>query len=109
MATMPELRQQLQALSIPKTQRPRGGPRPSTKSGAGWLAKFILVAGLAAGGYWVYTNREMLLALAPSVKDRVSDAISKPPELATLVVHAQTDAGAPPVLTATGKIVSDHR
>src|SRR5439155_23575470 len=70
---------------------------------------FILVAGLAAGGYWVYTNGEMLLALAPSVKDRVSDAISKPPELATLVVHAQTDAGAPPVLTATSKIVSDHR
>lgn len=100
------LRQQLESLSIPKDRRPRGAS--ASRTAGGWGVRILLLATLAAGGYWAYTNREKLASLAPAVSERARDAISGAPAVVTTTIRAQRPQDAPAVLTATGKIVSDH-
>lgn len=106
-----ELRKQIQSLSINRDQRPaaRGG------RGAGWLVWLIVLAALGGAGYAWYSGRaaawiEELSAPAksagatPSTSTAGSDGA-----LPLLQVHArQGPPPAGPVLTASGKIVSDH-
>ncbi|MCG3127975.1 MAG: Multidrug resistance protein MdtA [Phycisphaerae bacterium] len=100
-----ELKQRLEALSIEKAQRPRGAPRAGTGRAAGRagavLLRLAFVAALGAGGYFAWMRwGAAALTMAPG---------AAPAEIRTLRVAARGDAEAPPVLTAAGKIVSDHR
>ncbi len=96
-----DLHKQLRSLSIEKHQRPRGAAAPA-KSRIGLLVVLLL---LTAAGGTAYAYRERLL---PAVSQVVSDATQKVAEVPTVTVRVQTDSSAPPTLTATGKIVSDH-
>lgn len=104
-----ELREQLQSLSIPKDRRPRGGDGRASRLGLGRIVVVLLFVAVLAGGFVAYTNREKLSGWAPSVSERVVAAVSSVPEVATFLVRVHSSQGVPPVLTATGKIVSDHR
>lgn len=97
-----EIRNQLQSLRIPKDQRPvskggHGGPRRRGRRGPGWLLLLIVLGALSAGGY--------------HYRHRIEDLVSRfhAAEVRTIKVEARRDQGPPPVLTATGRIVSDHR
>lgn len=93
-----DLRSQLQSLKIDRHQRPIEKSRPSTRS-SGWWWKLLLVLLLAGGGYagWDYWRKHPTVAAdAPAVR--------------LIPVVARSGRPEPtPVLTATGKIVSDHK
>jgi len=93
-----DLRSQLQSLKIDRHQRPIERAQPTQRrSGAWW--KLLLVALLAAGSYagWDYWKTHRANAAgAPAVR--------------LIPVVARSGRPDPsPVLTATGKIVSDHK
>lgn len=94
-----EIRSQLQTLRIPKDQR------PSSRRGRGgrvWgrLFMLLLIAGLAGGAY---LKRDRIKSL--------SERVTAPAAVEVRLVPVTVRRGAetPPVLTATGKIVSDHQ
>ena len=95
-----DVQAQLRSLSIPKDQRPRAG---SPARGFKGLMVAVAVVGAAAGGVYV---------LRPDLGARLGAAVSGSPE-APPVRLMQVSIGREPqaqaVLTATGKIVSDHR
>lgn len=97
----PDVRQRLRTLSIPKDQRPKG--RGASRA-LGLVSKFLLLAGVGLAGYLAWANRAWLAARLPAAAPSAEVA-----PIPTLVVREQTEQGTPPVLTATGKIVSDHR
>jgi HlyD family secretion protein len=99
-----DLRDDLHSLSIPKGQRPAARSAPSRAAFP--LGRFIVVLALAAGGYYIYQNRAWL---APAFQNAAESAISQAAKIETLTVRAQSEQSSPAVLTATGKIVSDHR
>lgn len=100
-----EMRKELQSLSIPKDQRPKGAARARTFTfPIGRLLLLALVGGL---GYYAYINRGWLKTSVTNATDKITNQSS--PEVVTLVVRAQSEQSSPPVLTATGKIVSDHK
>jgi RND family efflux transporter MFP subunit len=98
MPSAPDLRDQLRSLSIPREQRPgprAGGGRPVS------VALLSLVV-LALGGYIVWNK------VAPHMRPTSpGDPTTQP--LRVLKITRQTTGDASPVLTATGKIVSDHQ
>lgn len=99
MNTPADVRDQLQTLRIPREQRPASSSAPARR-GRWWVPiTVILIA--ASVGATAYVNRGRIGELAKST----------PPEseLRYLTVTAAADDAPPPILTATGKIVSDHR
>ncbi|GMU84273.1 MAG: hypothetical protein AMXMBFR47_41430 [Planctomycetota bacterium] len=96
MSATPDLRRELESLSIPKSQRPASAARRRS----GWGRIFWLLV-LAGAGYWGYTQRDMLLAWYAQVSAPAT-------EVAVVTVRAEMPQARSTVLTATGKIVSDH-
>ncbi len=94
MSTFPEIRQQLQTLRIPHEQRPAG--RRRVWGGLKVLAVLAMLVGLGIGAY-LERDRLPVLASASAAEVRV------------MTVAPRAASEVPPVLTATGKIVSDHR
>jgi RND family efflux transporter MFP subunit len=104
MSLSSDLRNELQSLSIPKNQRPTG--RAAPVRAAFPLGRIVVLLALGAGGYYAYQNRAWL---APAMQNVAESVGSKAPQIETLTVRAQSEQSSPAVLTATGKIVSDHR
>ena len=101
MPDTPELREQLRSLSIPREQRPGGQATPK-KRGSRSLAIFLLfVAVLALGGFVAWER------FGPQLRPLLSRTAPTAPLRLLTVSASRTDTT--PVLTATGKIVSDHR
>ncbi|MBI5864755.1 MAG: efflux RND transporter periplasmic adaptor subunit, partial [Planctomycetes bacterium] len=98
------MRSEIQSLSIPKDQRPRGA-QVRTRSGFP-LFRLLLAAALIGGGYYAYVNRAWLV---PAIRNATENVGQTPAEIPTLLVRAQAEQNSPPLMTATGKIVSDHR
>jgi RND family efflux transporter MFP subunit len=98
----PQLRAQLESLRIGKEQRPSVASTPRPRRG--WTLTFVvallLAAALAAG----YAARGPLAGAARRAVDSELPAAPVP----IITVSAAADAGPQPLLTATGKIVSDH-
>ncbi len=95
-----DVRAQLQSLSISKEQRPRTSA-PS-RGFRGFLLALVFL-GLAAGGVYF---------LRPDIGARVGAAVggsAQAPTVRLIQVSIGKEPQAQPVLTATGKIVSDHR
>jgi len=91
-----DIRDQLQTLRIPRDQRPSAGRRRRRVPKS--LVFLVLLAGAAGGAY---VERERLRPLA----ERLLKAA--PAEVRLLVVENRPEP--PPLLTATGRIVSDHK
>ena len=104
MSLSSDLRDELQSLSIPKNQRPAGRGAPARAAFP--LGRIVLLLAVLGGGYYAWQNRSWL---APAVQDAAQNAISQAAKIETLTVRAQSEQASPAVLTATGKIVSDHR
>lgn len=98
-----DIRSQLQTLRIPKDQRPES--RYQSARRRGWTRRLVVLALLFAAGAGAYVQRERLGAAA----SRVLEEASSPVQVPTITVTARTEAQVPPVLMATGKIVSDHQ
>ncbi len=95
----PELRDRLRSLSIPRNQRPGAGASVRRRGPLTWLL-VIVVLGLVGYVAWDKTGHRLPLqfpATAPAAV-RTVRVTSTPPA-----------ASGTPVLTATGKIVSDHQ
>ncbi len=95
-----DVQAQLRSLSIPKDQRPRAGiPARGFKG----LMVVVLVLGVAALAAYF---------LRPDLGAKLGAAVSGAPEappVRLMQVSVGSEPQAQPVLTATGKIVSDHR
>ncbi len=95
-----DVQAQLRSLSIPKDQRPRAGlPARGFK---GFIVA-VMIVGLAAVGVYV---------LRPDLGARLGAAVGGASEAAAVRLVQVTVGREPPAqaaLTATGKIVSDHR
>jgi len=94
-----QLQQQLRSLSIPKEQRPRGTPAGSAGKRRTILTTVIVL--LAVGGVW--------LGWAVFGSRLSSSDTASADEIQVLQVVVRDRPEQTPVLTATGKIVSDHR
>ena len=93
-----ETRAQLEALRIPKAQRPDA---PASAGASRRWGRLVLVAAMAAVAIGAYAARH-----------RIGSALSGSPAQAAVrlvTVSVRQDTDPPPVLTATGKIVSDHK
>jgi len=95
-----DVQAQLRSLSIPKSQRPRAGlPARGFKG----LTLVVMVVGAASGTAYF---------LRPDLGAKLGAAVSGAPEappVRLMQVSVGNEPLAQPVLTATGKIVSDHR
>lgn len=101
MSSSPDIRTQLKSLSIPKDSRPGAGAYGRRRRVWPWV--FLLLLG--AGGAYAYTKRE-------AIKTKVETITAAPdsrPQLTLLRLVKQRPPDPSPVLTATGKIVSDHQ
>jgi HlyD family secretion protein len=99
----PELKQQLRSLSIPREQRPVATP---ARGGGGrtLFTSLLVVLVLALGGYVAWTRfGDRLTGTSSPVTAKAGG------EIKLFKVTTQPAAETGPVLTATGKIVSDHR
>lgn len=100
MSAPTDVRTQLRTLSIPKESRPGAGA-----AGAARLFRVLVVLVLLAlvgGGAWL--ERDRLRTAVADLRSAPADAKIR---LHTVAVVGEPDAQ--PLLTATGKIVSDHR
>lgn len=95
------LRDRLEALSIPKHQRPTGRSGGALLRVLAWL---ILAAAIAGGAYYAHVNG-LISRVASNVRDVAQPAV----EVTTLTVRSRDEQALPPILTANGKIVSDHQ
>ncbi|MEP0841549.1 MAG: efflux RND transporter periplasmic adaptor subunit [Phycisphaerae bacterium] len=92
-----ETRAQLQTLKIPKSQRPASARRRGRRT-ARWLLLLAVLAGAGGAAYW---KRDRL---GPYV-----DRLLAPAPAQARLLTVESRATPPPLLTATGKIVSDHQ
>lgn len=101
-----EIQAQLRSLSIPKEQRPRTqSARP--RSRAGWIVGLLVIlAGAAAGGVY-YFRPQIASSLTSAMGEAAKADDDTGVKLVTVALTQPPDAE--PVLTATGKIVSDHK
>lgn len=97
MAPSPDVKSQLQTLRIAKDQRPAGG----TGGRRGWRVLVLLLL-LCGAGIGAYLKRD---ELSRYLGPRMSTAAEVP----LVSVVRQQEPGPAPILTATGKIVSDHK
>ncbi len=100
MSVQTDIRADLKRLQIPRDQRPVAATRTRGHAGR-WIAFFLLL-GLAAGGYFGRATIKRLIGMAVA-------STAPQSEVRLITVAARREEGPPPVLTATGKIVSDHR
>lgn len=105
-----DLRAQLRSLTINKDQRPAAGSKPAPSATAGPARsgtrsgkRLVVFAGVAVGAIvlWYFAPGAALLGLGGS-----SNAAAEV-RLITVTSRGATDV--PPVFTAAGKIVSDHK
>lgn len=100
-----DLHAQLRTLSIDRDHRPAIAPRPRSR----WLSRLVLlvvVTGFGAAGWW---QRDLLVGFLQQALPAASPATGSPaPEVRLLTVTPAPPPGSEPVLTASGKIVSDH-
>lgn len=101
MASPPDISSQLRSLSIPKESRPAIGSYGRRRRIWPWVVLLLLIAG---GGY-AYTQREAI----KSKVETIAASGDPKPEIKTLRLVKQRPPDPSPVLTATGKIVSDHQ
>lgn len=99
MSATTDLRTQLRSLKIDGAQR----PVERARSRRGLIIAAAVVALLAGGGYLAFANRDRLSSVVASATPQKSDV-----RFMTVVARSADDAPRT-VLTATGKIVSDHR
>lgn len=92
-----DIRNQLQTLKIPRDQRPVDGKRRRRK-GRKLLALLLLLGAVATA---VYLQRDQL---RPAAERLLGPA---PAQVRMITVENRSEP--PPILTATGKIVSDHK
>ncbi len=93
-----DIQAQLRSLAIPKDQRPAQG----TVRRTGKVLGFALLIGAGIAGY---TFRDALTSAVGSLREKATEETP----LRFIQVVATDPSVAQPVLTATGKIVSDHR
>jgi RND family efflux transporter MFP subunit len=101
--TPPDVQAQLRSLAIPKDQRPDTGARAGGRS----LWKGLAVGVILVAAAWIG-----LRFLRPGLSQRIQSAVTtsgQTPAVSIIQVTAGREPQAQPVLTATGKIVSDHR
>jgi HlyD family secretion protein len=99
-----ELREQLRSLSIPRASRP--AERGTAARGGSWTGRILLsVLMLALGAGGMYVLRPYL----PDSPQRPAEAAGAPASTRHEPAAAPPPAADAPVLTASGKIVSDHR
>jgi RND family efflux transporter MFP subunit len=98
-----DIQAELRSLSISKEQRPHAGTPARRRSRRGGLAIGLIV--IAGAGLTGYTFRR---SLAPIVRELASTAADAAAVRLLLVTEASSSEPMP-LLTATGKIVSDHR
>lgn len=96
-----DIQAQLRSLAIPKDQRPAHGAVRRTRFG-GWTVILVVLLGAGAAGY---AYRDALSAKLAGFRTATGDD----PPIRFIQVTATDPTMAQPVLTATGKIVSDHR
>lgn len=105
MSSTPDVRSQLRSLSIPAEHRPEAR---AARSRGRWLRRVVVMALLIAGGYAAWRH----MGGAP-VNWNLAAAIGStgpaPASVALLTVSARPTSEPPPTLTATGRIVSDHK
>jgi RND family efflux transporter MFP subunit len=103
MSAPPDIRSQIRSLSIPKDQRPAQSAaseaRRRTPIPIRWIVVCVVIAVLVGGGYLL--SQQMFGESAATAANASQIRIIK--------VTRQAGSDLPPVLTATGKIVSDHR
>lgn len=99
------LREQLQTLSIPKEQRPKTRSVDRARSGGGLLRGFLLLL-IGAGVCWA------AIQYGPALLTRAGYPLPSTTPIAGLklvtITRADPAVQTRPVLTGTGKIVSDH-
>ncbi|MFN0137580.1 MAG: efflux RND transporter periplasmic adaptor subunit [Phycisphaerae bacterium] len=111
MSTSTDLKERLQTLSIAKDQRPKA------RAGGGILRTIItvvIVGGVGYGGYVAYQSGaigKLADGLSSSTASATATAATadKNTQITPMLIRAAADSAAPAVLTATGKIVSDHQ
>lgn len=97
-----DVRSQLKSLGIAREQRPRRGRSAARR----WAVRLVVFAVLLAVSATAWRNRERISEFSAA---RLPGGEAKTPAIPIITVASRTDSEAPPVLTATGKIVSDHR
>jgi len=98
-----DMQTQLRSLSIPRDQRPQAA-RPAR---SGSTVKGFLLALLLIGGGWGAMHY-----FKPEIGERIGSMVGTAAEAApirVIDVALSREPSSQPVLTATGKIVSDHR
>lgn len=103
MSSPPDIRTQLQSLSIPKESRPSANSRNTRRRASRWwMVMVAIVVGATAWaavngrGQWGDRLNSLVTASAPA------------PDITLVPVVRRIQPPVQPVLTATGKIVSDH-
>ncbi|HUN82393.1 MAG TPA: efflux RND transporter periplasmic adaptor subunit [Phycisphaerae bacterium] len=104
MSAPSDLRTQLRSLSISKEQRPTQSPRVvkvqnGRRASLTWWVTGLLVVGIAIA---VYLSRGQIEKYTPI-------QMTSAPEIKLAPVTVRQPSDLPPLLTATGKIVSDHQ
>lgn len=100
MTETPDIRSQLRSLSIPRENRPAVGVYGRRRK---WpFVLLLLIGGLGAAGYYRREQIQSTMATLAASHDARA-------ELKTLRLVKQRPPDPSPVLTATGKIVSDHQ
>jgi len=103
MTSRPDIQAQLRTLSISKEQRPLSGTEAQRRSRRAFLIVLgVVLIGAASAGY-VY--RENITSMVGTLQATAAKA--PPVRLVQVVAGREGEESA--VLTATGKIVSDHR
>lgn len=104
MSVSPETRAQLASLKIARDQRPatRSYPTRRSRGAVKWVVVLLL---LGAAGAGAYLKRDVLRALFVDLTAATSAAAA---EIPVVRVERAAEPSARPVLTATGRIVSDH-
>jgi RND family efflux transporter MFP subunit len=97
-----ELRTQLKSLGIAKSQRPQAASVAARTVKR--IVITLLIVGAGAIGAWRWREIAERIKTAPLLA-----ATTQTEQVPLLTVTSRADDDAPPVLTATGKIVSDHR
>jgi len=96
-----DVRSQLQSLSIPGDRRPAA----TSRARGSFFRVFVVAAVLVGLGIAAYAGRDRWLDKIPGISTPSTAA----PLVETMTVMVMEPPPPAPVLTATGKIVSDHR
>ncbi|MEK6676665.1 MAG: efflux RND transporter periplasmic adaptor subunit [Planctomycetota bacterium] len=97
-----DVRAQLRSLAIPKDRRPISASHARSRAGWKHLIVLLLLVGLGGAGYVKRERiREMLASFGASTES------NDPVRLITVQLEREPDPT--PILTATGRLTSDHR